>query len=386
MRTFNDINHSINKGILVFSMALMAGGVGCKQTYLPPAVANPPNYLVVEGFIENNGTDSTIFKLSRTVRLDSNAYTPEHGASVTVEGTDNSIFPLAETNNGAYGAPLPLLNSKVTYRLHITTSGGKQYASDYVPIVTNPPFDSISWVRKDNPPNAGIQVYANTHDPNNNTHYYRWEYQETWEFHVAFYTTYKYIPGIGLQDYGPNTMYYCWHSDNSSNVLVASSTQLSEDVIHEAPLVLLPLNSQQLQMRYSILVKQYALTKDAFDWWQILQKNTEQIGSIFGVQPSANPGNIHCLTDTTEQVLGFLGGGNTHSQRIFITHDQVLPWDYESGCVDTKVSATLGAAEAAYDMGVLVWSKDINPPMLHVAYKTCVDCTYTGYNTQPSFW
>src|SRR5579871_2791248 len=139
----------MNRSIRYITLGLIAIA-GCKQTYLPPAIANPPNYLVVEGFIENNGTDSTNFTLSRTVRLDSNAYTPEAGATVTLEGSDNSSYPLHETSTGKYGNFLGPLNTNATWRLHITTTSGKQYASDYVPLVYDPPIDSINWARTDN--------------------------------------------------------------------------------------------------------------------------------------------------------------------------------------------------------------------------------------------
>src|SRR5215469_2913402 len=88
----------------------------CRQTYEPPIIAHPPNYLVVDGFIDDNGSDSTVFTLSRTVKLDSNAFTPELGADITIQGSDNSSFPLGETGNGKYGALLTALNSNVTYR------------------------------------------------------------------------------------------------------------------------------------------------------------------------------------------------------------------------------------------------------------------------------
>src|SRR6185437_12047600 len=87
----------------------------CRQSYEPPAIAHPPNYLVVEGFIENNGGDSTIFILSRTVKVDSSAFTPELGAKVFVEGSDNTSFPLIEVGNGKYGAALTALNGNTTY-------------------------------------------------------------------------------------------------------------------------------------------------------------------------------------------------------------------------------------------------------------------------------
>ncbi|HEY4107388.1 DUF4249 domain-containing protein [Puia sp.] len=368
-------------------LILLIASLGCRQTYQPPAIANPPDYLVVEGFINTNAGDTTFFNLSHTVKLDTNAYHPESGAMVTVEGNDNSSFPLREITPGIYGSQLPALNYSVPYRLHIVTAAGKQYASDYVQLVANPPIDSISWKRLDNDVHQGIQIYANTHDPQNKTHYYRWDYSETWEFHSPYFATVKYVPGTGLVGYSPNTITTCWHSDRATGIFLGTSTQLSQDLIYEAPLVLIPIGSQQITVRYSILVTQYALTQEAFNWWQILQKNTEQIGSIFGVQPSANKGNIRCLTDTAETVLGFVSGGNIQSQRIFITNDQVFPWYYDPDCLDQKVTNNIDSLKYWFSIGYLPWSLDLSPPnKAHFAYKTCVDCTLTGTNVKPSFW
>ncbi|HLZ88242.1 MAG TPA: DUF4249 domain-containing protein [Puia sp.] len=360
--------------------------IGCKQTYQPPAIANPPDYLVVEGFINTNPGESTTFNLSHTIKVDTNLYTPEPGATVTVEGSDNNQYRLPEAGTGSYTAPLSGLDYNITYRLHIITAKGKQYASDYFPLRTSPPIDSISWRRLENDIHQGIQVYASTHDPQNKTHYYRWDYQETWEFHSHFFATAQYVPVGHVQNYSPNTISVCWKSDQASNILLGTTKQLSQDVIHEAPLALIPLNSQQISVRYSILVKQYALTDSAFNWWQIMQKNTEQLGSIFGVQPSANMGNIHCLTDPSETVLGFVGGGNVQSQRIFITIDQVRPWVYNPDCTDNTIPNNPDSIKLWYDRGYLPWYVDISPPQVHVAYATCVDCTLTGSNIKPSFW
>jgi hypothetical protein len=370
--------------IFFFCLSLVIlAGTACKQIYAPPAVAHPPDYLVVEGFIENNGVDSTLFTLSRTTKADTSEYIPELGAMCTIEGSDNSIRQLGEVGKGIYGAPLTGFNSNTNYRLHINTTRGKQYASDYVPLVKNPPIDSISWKRLDNAVYQGIQIYANTHDPQNATHYYRWEYQETWEFHSSFFATVRYIPGTGIIPYSPNTINTCWKSDPSTGILLATSTQLAQDVIYEAPLVLVPLNSQQINWRYSILVKQYALTAAAFNWWQVLSKNTEQIGSIFGVLPSVNPGNIRCLTDTNEMVLGYVGGGNSTSQRIFITIDQVRPWSYDPDCPDIQPDKNYSLQDLL-GMGYLPWQS--SPSGTFLSYPRCVDCTLTGTNIRPSFW
>ncbi len=158
---------------------------GCRKPYNPPAIGVPNNYLVVEGVI-NSGTDSTIIKLSRTVNLSSNVtINPEPNAILTVESDQNSIYPLVETNTGYYTSTGLNLDNTRNYRLRIKTASNQQYLSDFVPVKVTPPIDSIGF-NIVNIGGTGIQIYANTHDPNNNTRYYRWDYDETWQFH-SFY-------------------------------------------------------------------------------------------------------------------------------------------------------------------------------------------------------
>jgi hypothetical protein len=353
--------------------------LGCKETYLPPIVKNPPVNLVVEGFI-NNGPDGTVINLSTTYLLsDSTATTPITGATVIVEGTDNSSNPVYELGNGVYSAVLPSLNSNNNYRLHIITTDSKEYASDYVPVVNDPPLDSINFIRN----NSGVHVYANTHDPTGASQYYRYDYQEVWKFQSPYFADLQVVNGT-LENYAPNTTSVCWHYDNSSSIILAASTQLSKAVIYDAQMVNIPLNSQQITIEYSILVHQYALTKAAFDWWTQMQTNTENIGSIFGVQPSADPGNLHCLTDSTEQVIGYVSAGTIQSQRFFITNEQVQPWAYNSGCNEIQDGA--GNAGNEYAAGVYPVDYHLFPGIVNYAYKTCVDCTLTGTNVKPSFW
>jgi hypothetical protein len=359
----------------------IAATTGCRQNYAPPVIAHPPGYLVVEGFVCNDGIDSTVFNISRTVPLsDTSVYTPASNLNVQLEDSTGGVYPLIPQKNGAYSYPPWPFPNVTKYRIHFF-EGKNEYASDYFPLVPNPPIDSISWSRSDDPLHLGVTISATTHDPQNNTRYYRWSCEETWKYHVKYYS-YIYYDGSRVQALTNNNKYYCWKTDNTTGIALASSTQLSQDVIYQAPLLFIPLNSQKLQIKYSVLVKQYALTKQAYDWWQILRKNTEQIGGIFGVQPSANPGNIHCLTDTNQQVLGFAGGGNIRYQRIFISNDQVQPWDFEDDCAKTTIGA--GDIPLYINSGYLLYEKATIG--YNASHNYCVDCTLTGSNIQPSFW
>ena len=371
-------------------IALVAAIGACKQTYAPPVVANPPSYLVVEGFI-NNGPDSTYYDLSHTYKLsDSTSTTPETGAAVTVQGSDNSQYTLGEVGNGLYGANLPALNPTTTYRLHIITTANKQYASDFVQLVPDPPIDSITVVRNYE---GDALICANTHDPTNTARYFRWDFSETWQFHAAYYLS-LIVRNNTILGFQPDTIYTCWRGDNSSQIILANTTTLAQNIVSEAPLVNIPLNAQQLSVEYCILAHQYALTAAAFNWWSIMQNNTENIGSIFGVQPSTNQGNIHCLTDTAEEVIGYVSAGTVHSQRQFFTNAQVAPWVYVPPC--NELSTIPDSVLFYYSTGIwpidsfALSSSGINPGgttfRVHTAARSCVDCTTIGTNIKPPFW
>jgi hypothetical protein len=360
-------------------ITLLAATAACKQTYLPPIIKNPPTWLVVEGFI-NNGPDSTWFNLTHTYQLngDSTAGTPELGAIVTIQGNDNTSYTLYETaNTGLYTAHLPALNPNTRYRLYISTTSGNRYASDFVPLVSDPPIDSINLIHS----SAGAMIYTNTHDPSNSTHDFRWEYQETWEF-TTYQATLKWTNNT-LVNYGPDTTYICWKADDNTNIILATSTRLAEDVIYEEPLVSIPQDAEKLGIEYSINVLQYSLTDSAFNWWSIMQNNTENIGSIFGVQPITDQGNLHCLTDTSQQVVGYVSAGTLRTQRVFFTNAQVQPWYYQPPCNIKKVDSS--GVDNWFEMGYLPVAL-ANNGTYAIAYADCVDCTLTGSNKKPYFW
>src|SRR4029078_7417977 len=143
---------------------------------------------------------------------------------------------------------------------------------------------------------------VNTHDPQNSTKYYQWKYEETWEIHSAYKTKLKYVYdfdgnllGIGFRDplrVDDTTLYKCWQSYNSSNIVLGSSERLSTDKIH-LPVVSVEPNSGKLSVLYSVHLHQFALSYDAYLFFGKIKKNTEQVGSIFDAQPSELQGNIH---------------------------------------------------------------------------------------------
>lgn len=370
---------------LFFILLFLSGA--CKQSYLPPVSSTSNSYLVVDGFV-NNSMDSTYISLTHTFKLDDTAsVTPELHAQVTVEGRDSSSYPLSEWGNGQYGATSLALNSALQYRLHIRTASGKEYVSDYLDLKTSPPIDSISWARTAD----GVQIYANTHDPQNASHYYRWDYLETWEFNSNYAATLQFNNNE-IEILSPDPYYTCWKYAAPTTILIGSSTALATDVIALAPLVLIPSGSWKIGIRYSIQVKQYVLTADAFNFWAEMQKSSQNIGTIFSTQPSQPMSNVHNVADTTEEVIGFVSAGTMQKTRIFITPDQIPDWIPEPDftCTQMEVPEDSVAYYVKYQNQLLINGANPHPgdprQFYNMANKFCVDCRNTGTIIKPSFW
>ncbi|MGH2565460.1 MAG: DUF4249 domain-containing protein, partial [Ginsengibacter sp.] len=287
----------IISGLLVLVLS------NCKVPYDPVLKSTDTNALVVEGYID--GSTPVSFSVSRSRMLtvgDTAQSRYELNARVTIEDDHQNAYPLTEAGRGVYNSTdiLPL-NAAFQYRIHIFTADGREYASDMVAFKSSPAIDTIGWNFKD----GGVQVFVNTHDANNITRYYRWQYVETWEFHTLYFSDVKYLAASNTVVPRTEQVNVCWQNDNSTSILLGSSAKLAQDVINEMPLSYIENHSKKISVLYSIWVKQYALDVNGYNYWTAMKNNTEGVGSIFDPQPNQTSGNIHCITDPAEKVVGY---------------------------------------------------------------------------------
>jgi len=360
----------------------------CKEPYKPSLNEINEHLLVVEGLI-NLGPEPTIIKLSRTASVvEKGNFFPELRAKISIEGNNNQTYNLVETTSGTYQSGILNLDPLQKYRLHIITKGN-EYVTDFLEARVSPPIDSVGWTVKP----EGLQIYVNTHDNMKKSRYYRWEFEETWIFHAPFYSLLVWENG-GIRnrdDYYEN-IYKCWNSGASSKIVLGSSIKLTDDIIHKQPVILIPDDSEKLTEKYSILVKQYTLTKEAFDFWENLRKNTENLGSIFDVQPSQLTGNVRNVKNPKEPVLGYISIGNIQTKRIFVSATE-LPLNWKPKASSTCLSPdTIRIADAfkEFSTGIYVpisaLTNDGGTYAYLVSSPQCTDCTLRGTKQKPAFW
>jgi hypothetical protein len=383
---------------IVAYVAMVLGFLSaCIDPYDPTVLTGNPEFLVVEGNIAMEGYSA--FRLSYSRGL--NDTLPARFATnaiVLIERDDQMSYPCVNKGNGAYASYDILHDTSRMYRLKIAVSG-KNYISSFVPVRNAPPVDSIEWEVL--PGVGGVQLYINTHDVLNKTRYYRWEYEETWKFHTAFRSNFYYKGGQLIARNPKDTsdpehdIYFCWNSEISKKITLANTLELTEDIIYRLPLKFIDTTTLRLQYRYSILVKQFALTPEEYQYWDNLRKTSERMGSLFDPMPDNIRGNLSCVEAPNEPVMGYIGAGQIAEKRLYINSLELpIYYGMESfkDCLESRLSFISDPdwlfyiALPAYvptDKYKNAFPVDSG---IYFSKKKCVDCRLNGTNKKPDFW
>jgi hypothetical protein len=381
----------------LFLTAMVLSG-GCLDPYAPPVSDNDVDILVVDGFLDAKEGIATV-SLSKAVALSSSSEPEsEPNATVTLLDEDGSMTPLQEITTGHFRATDVPVKTATKYRIHIRTQFGREYQSDLMGIYETPPIDSVTWIADDD----DLTIRVNTHDFSDQAKYFRWTFEETWAYHAAVLSQYK-VVGTQYVDRTPEEMiFYCWNTQPSTNILIGSTTRLSENIVSQMPIAFIPKGSQKLSMKYSILVSQRALSEEEYTFLDQLRKTTESIGGLFDPQPSQVPGNISRLDPSSPLAVGYFGVGSTVKQRIFIAALD-LPRSFQGGyptagcyppdtvCLRSTPAirnCTLGPNDLneATMLGSAVYSgRDLVG--ITLTSPSCADCRLSGgVLSKPDFW
>src|SRR5690606_12608478 len=129
------------------------------------------------------------------------------------------------------------------------------------------PIDSISWsVQRD-----GIRFEVNAHDATGAARFFKWKFTETYEYRTVLNSMFMFTPEKDVIARPPElAINYCWRTNESRDIIVGSIDHLQKSVVNRFPVTLVPYGSRELSIKYSILVKQQALTKETYNYWRNL--------------------------------------------------------------------------------------------------------------------
>jgi hypothetical protein len=144
--------------------------------------------------------------------------------------------------------------------------------------------------------------------------------------------------------------------------------------------------SDRLGYKYSILVKQFSLSNVAFEFWNILDKQSKQSGELYETQPAQIHGNIHPRDDGGEAVLGLFYATAVKEMRIFVgapvaaNKPDCKPYGFSKAELDEFLTEISPFLYPVYLIFVDMFVYDY-------AEQECFDCRLRGGSTErPDFW
>jgi hypothetical protein len=367
--------------VISLSLALLLSG--CITKFIPE-ISDNKNLLVVDGLITDQFETYSV-KLSTSSPLGTKTLlNPVKEARVTVTDDYGNSYNLYESVPGTYISDSMLFRGIIgrKYSLHLQVKNGSgnysYYESVPMEMIPVPPIDSVFYEKiavkeADQFYNRidACQIYLDTHDETGKCKYYKWNYSETWEFHLHWEQ--------------PNKV--CWITQNSTEIKIKNSSSLIKDQISRYPLNYISNSTDRLQIKYSILANQYSISADEYAYWDKLKTYTEDTGSLFDLTPSFVPGNMSCLNDPSEQVLGYFSVSAKTSRRIFIKDNFDGQLNFYSNCATMTITNPGYIAGLGSYLWVLETGNFTQPPYVILTDKKwCVDCTVRGTKIKPAFW
>lgn len=373
--------------ILALSLLIISG---CRDPFEPEVTNKNLAVLVVEGFIDIGGDKSEII-LSRTTPIrGGQGFNPERGAIVFLRSELGEEWTFQETQSGVYTYS-GIFDSNLTYQVGINTINGIQYLSEPMTPIITPEIEELGFLRD----NEGVEIFVSTKG-NENAQYFLWDYEEDWIFRPGVRSQFFYNPTTSDVEFrkADQKIDLCWKSNQFPKIILQNAARFQDNTILQRELVRIPLRSEKLTERYSINVRQRAINQETYDFWEILRKNSDDIGGIFSPLPSLITGNIKAINSEEENVIGIVSIGKSSSKRIYINSQDVAPWpyfieEYEFCRLDLD-TVLIADYEREFASGfripvipVVVVTTTIG---FRAATKQCTDCTLRGTNIKPDFW
>lgn len=363
----------------------------CEEPFTPVIeVKDNSPIVIIDAFIDVSG--NSIVHLSQSVPLTSDSSAiPITKAAFKLESDQGVALEFStQSPKGEHILLHGALSPTSKYRLTVETNLGS-FESEWVQAHSSSEIKDIWLV----PTDLGMEVHLNSEENSDPSRYYRWQIEETWKFTSLFVSWFTYDNGIIRRRTENENISNCFGQNFSSDIAIATTENWERNEITDQVVQFIPNLSNKLGLDYSILVKQYSISKASFIFWNNLKKNSESVGDLFGSMPSELKGNFS--SKGNQNVLGWVDAGLPAKKRVYYSGTRFFPpWrhftPFYTGCTTNNIEVA-NAPDLFRLNHHLVPLNELylapnSPVPSHYSYttKTCATCTNLGTTTRPDFW
>jgi len=363
----------------------------CIKAYDPVIESNDANKYVVSGHItDTEGWQEVYVSLSSPI--ESPEYIPVSDCQVKIVDDRGNIFSLDEDIPGQYRVWMEqvYLMPGTSYKVSVTIPGGEELVSGFdkmprCPILDTVYYSIVTIPTTDPAVNPEVlQFYVDLNAKGDYSQYYKYEVEETWEYHAPRPAEY-YYDGTHHQIIPPDSSNkICWITVPVKNVFTISTRSLSQNTYKQYPLHHIDGHSARLGILYSMLVHQLALSEQAYNYWEQLRINSNDQGGLYEKQPLAIKGNLRNANNPEREVLGFFYAASESARRYFYKDIEGLVVDYSNACPGGYLPRFGWKEFYPTDYPVYYY---YSAGVVKTLSLDCVDCRALGGSTvKPDFW
>ena len=369
----------------------------CVEEYFPDEDYLTTGTIVVDASLIGEPQRQFI-RLSKSSTLLYPKFDPLTGCYVEVESGNGDIRVFEESDPGFYSCNLDedFLRTGRAYRLVFITPEGKHYESEYETMYPSPPIDSIYYQRENEADSEtgeteeGIRFYLDFEIEKDSGQYLRWQLIETFEIHNPEYPAFIYDLDRTLKELPDSSSWRtCWITRDIYDIYSRDLENLNGKSYRSLPLNFVSSRTRQLEIRYSLLVRQLAIDAKEFWYWDNLRKNLQSKNQVFDYQPALTPGNLCNLEDTDEMVLGYFSISGVSESRIFAEDiPELRIYKDPAYCAPGEFPKFLNHFHDSYLPVYLSSTFMDGKRKIGEVPKYCVDCReYRGStHIKPDFW
>ncbi|WP_420600905.1 DUF4249 domain-containing protein [Flagellimonas sp.] len=391
---------NLNKGkftlrALLFAIVLL---YACTEP-LSIDVMGSNSVLVVDATITNELKTHEIL-LSRSSQSDTEQPIPEQSAQLRILINNQQEYSFTEVEPGRYRSDIIFAaQANIDYELHITTSDGKNYSSQpsRLPQVTQIDNVYAAFTQTDSGL-EGVDINVDSFDPTGNSVYYKYEFEETYKVIAPKWRPNELVivseNPLNVTDLPHSEeKRVCYATAKSNSIILTNTTSASEDRVTGFAVRFLAKDNFIISHRYSILVKQSVLNREAYEFYEKVSEFSTS-GSLFSQsQPGFIIGNIFPEDGSNERVVGIFEVSSVSEQRTFFNYadffpNQALP-EFVEECPETAVPDRQELARLVRDQRVSLagFLDNGNGGVTYIVQpRACGDCTALGTNIAPDFW
>lgn len=391
-----------------------------------PFILNEDEYdhlLVVEGFVSTHLKDSEI-RISYSDKFKTTMFEMVSGAQVEVLENNSIKHSFAEKEPGLY-VPADtnfVADMQSVYSLQIKVDN-KVYKSSDVSIKRSAEISGLDFITTDKYlagekiKYRALDILVTTVEDPDASKYYRYSVDETWLVTATDSLNQRFRPEFILDNRGwpidvkwnvesNIASTYCWAHSHVRGVYTYSTEGLIRNQLVNVPVFGVSLENIKLLHKYSALIRQYSIPKEAHLFISLMHQFSQNDVALFETQPGFVEGNLKCLSDESEKVIGIFYASDVVEKRIFIrffdlpTPDRMIVLQHAmvcpSGVVEIpttegidKLPALLYLRDSLlYDKGYVVANVLSQPEseLVQCTYEYCIDCRVMGSNVKPDFW